>query len=101
MNSMKDEAEAIERGTQEAVPITSPARHLNSILFFDDEKHDLHGAEYNEVRDVEALLHGPAQKQLLPAEYTVSSTRKLILLTLYFLLSLALTLSNKAIMTKV
>lgn len=51
--------------------------------------------------DVEAQM--PASKESTPApvEYTVSTTKKLVFLGLYFFLSLGLTLSNKAVMKKV
>lgn len=54
-----------------------------------------------EVDDLEAQADGQTQEQQpAPAEYSVSTSRKLIFLGLYFLLSLGLTLSNKAVLKK-
>jgi hypothetical protein len=52
--------------------------------------------------DVEAQMATTAQTPpAQPLEYSTSTTKKLVFLTLYFFLSLGLTLSNKALMKTV
>jgi hypothetical protein len=52
--------------------------------------------------DVEAQMATPAQPPpAQPLEYSISTTKKLVFLGLYFFLSLGLTLSNKALMKTV
>jgi hypothetical protein len=52
--------------------------------------------------DVEAQMAAIAQTPpAQPLEYSTSTTKKLVFLTLYFFLSLGLTLSNKALMKTV
>ena len=52
--------------------------------------------------DVEAQMATAAQTPpAQPLEYSTSTTKKLVFLTLYFFLSLGLTLSNKALMKTV
>lgn len=53
-----------------------------------------------EVDDLEAQTDGQTKEQAAPAEYSTSTSKKLIFLGLYFLLSLGLTLSNKAVLKK-
>jgi len=54
-----------------------------------------------EVDDLEAQDDGQQQDlPAAPAEYSVSTRKKLIFLGLYFLLSLGLTLSNKAVLKR-
>lgn len=50
---------------------------------------------------LEAQMPSSNEPTPAPVEYTVSTSKKLIFLGLYFFLSLGLTLSNKAVMKKV
>lgn len=55
-----------------------------------------------EDEDLEAQSATPTpQPQAQPLEYSTSTTKKLVFLSLYFFLSLGLTLSNKALMKTV
>lgn len=52
--------------------------------------------------DLEAQVAAESKEQQpAPAEYSVSTSRKLVFLGLYFLISLGLTLSNKAVLKRV
>lgn len=94
---------------------TSPAMSTRSStdLRYDDKHHEKDSLEMSELSDdlptaSDALLHDDVEAQktetttpAAPVEYTVSTSRKLIFLSVYFLLNLGLTLSNKAVMQRV
>lgn len=62
-----------------------------------EENHELLGKVEREAQDLEAQT--PAETSTpTPVEYSVSTSRKLFYLGLYFLLNLAVTLSNKALL---
>ena len=73
----------------------------------DHEKHSLErsslssDAPLKEDGDIEAQETAAIPPAAAPAEYSVSTSKKLVFLCLYFFLSLGLTLSNKAVMSKV
>lgn len=65
-----------------------------------EENHELLGKVEREAQDLEAQT--PAETSTpTPVEYSVSTSRKLFYLGLYFLLNLAVTLSNKALLRSV
>lgn len=67
-----------------------------------EESHELLNKDEREAQDLEA--QSPVEPSLpaaAPVEYSVSTSRKLFFLGLYFLLNLAVTLSNKALLRMV
>ena len=65
-----------------------------------EENHELLSKDEHDDRDLESQARD-ATKEDAPVEYTTSTVRKLVYLGLYFLLNLAVTLSNKALLRKV
>ena len=63
-----------------------------------EENHELLNKD---ERDVEAQATSAQTTTTTPLEYTVSTSRKLTFLGLYFLLNLSVTLSNKALLRQV
>ncbi|KAF7196622.1 GDP-mannose transporter GONST5 [Pseudocercospora fuligena] len=64
-----------------------------------EENHELLSKDEQDDRDLESQARDVA-KEDAPVEYTTSTVRKLVYLGLYFLLNLAVTLSNKALLRK-
>lgn len=65
-----------------------------------EENHELLDKDEREAQDLEAQTP-IATSPSTPVEYSVSTSRKLFYLGLYFLLNLAVTLSNKALLRSV
>lgn len=62
---------------------------------------EIHELLDKDERDVEAQSASTQTTTATPLEYTVSTSRKLTFLGLYFLLNLSVTLSNKALLRQV
>lgn len=62
---------------------------------------EIHELLNKDERDVEAQASPAQTTTITPLEYTVSTSRKLTFLGLYFLLNLSVTLSNKALLRQV
>lgn len=66
-----------------------------------EENHELLSKDEQDGQDLEAQSPIIEPSTPAPVEYTVSTSRKLFYLGLYFLLNLAVTLSNKALLRAV